>query len=137
MIQKLIDGICKKLKAEFGTSHTIYTKQVEQGLIEPCFFVQFLDDGENRMNSVIYKNELDFMITYLPVDSVDYGVAERVLYALEIVEGEGGIKFRGVNRKLSVRDNVGHISVTYTVYEQLRGKDDELMKNASVTFRGE
>lgn len=137
MIQGLIDGICKKLKYEFGESHTIYTKQVEQGLKEPCFFVQFLDDAENKMNSIVYKNELDFMITYLPEKSVDYGVAERVLYTLEIVETADGQSYRGYRRKLSVQDNVGHISVTYTAYVQMKAKNAVIMKELRTVLKEE
>lgn len=134
MIQRLIDGICKKLKAEFGTSHTVYTKQVEQGLKEPCFFVQFLDDAKNKINSIAYKNEMDFMITYLPDKSVDYGVVERVLYALEIIETMDG-KYRGHRRKIAVQDDVGHISVTYTAYEQTQADEAEEMRELDTNLK--
>lgn len=136
MIQKLIDGICKKLKAEFGTSHTIYTKQVEQGLKEPCFFVQLLDDTENKMNTSVYKNEFDFVITYLPTKSVDYSVAERMLHAIEIIETVEG-KYRGIKRKLAVQDDVGHISVTYTAYEQTQAETEEIMEDLGVSLKEE
>ena len=66
MIQAIIDGIIKAIRTEYDKSFRIYTESVEQGLIEPCFFVRCLNPTHEREISDRYKRFYPFMITYFP-----------------------------------------------------------------------
>ena len=42
MINEVVDSIAISLFQEFGEEYSIYTDTVEQGLQEPCFLLQTL-----------------------------------------------------------------------------------------------
>ena len=43
MLNDIMDAVTRRLNELFGDGYEIYTDAVEQGLKEPCFFVQFLE----------------------------------------------------------------------------------------------
>lgn len=95
MIQAIIDGIIKTIKTEYGKSFRIYTESVEQGLIEPCFFVRCLSPMNEREVSDRYRRTYPFMITYFPSTEEPYsechGVCETLFGLLNDVETDIGV----------------------------------------------
>ena len=49
MLNEIMNAVTRRLDELFGDGYTIYTDGVEQGLKEPCFFVQFLEPSEKPM----------------------------------------------------------------------------------------
>lgn len=69
MINKIIDGICIALNNEFGDSYEIYTESVEQGLKEPCFFINSLNPTNAQFLNNKYERTQPFCIQYFPSSS--------------------------------------------------------------------
>ncbi len=90
MINKIVKGISKALYSEFGDDYEIYTENVEQGLKEPCFFIQCINPKIIRFRGDRYYRENQFAIQYFP-KSKDYrtecfSVIDRIFTALEFIE---------------------------------------------------
>ena len=66
MIQEVIDGIIRGIRASFDETFRIYTESIEQGLIEPCFSILSLNPSGERELGNRYKRFFPFMITYFP-----------------------------------------------------------------------
>ena len=47
MVQLIIESISIMLNAAFGDGYTYYSEGVEQGLSEPCFFIQNIKAEKN------------------------------------------------------------------------------------------
>ena len=68
MYNEIMDAVTKQLSELFPSEsgYTIYTDAVEQGLSEPCFFVQFLEPSEKPMLGPRYYRSNAMAIQYLP-----------------------------------------------------------------------
>lgn len=64
MVNDLIDGISIKLNQVFG--YEIYSKNVEQGLDPPCFFIKALNPSRKQIVGNRYYLEVPFDIHYFP-----------------------------------------------------------------------
>ena len=68
MLNEIMNAVTRRLDELFGDGYTIYTDGVEQGLKEPCFFVQFLEPSEKPMIGRRYFKQTDMCIQYMPGD---------------------------------------------------------------------
>lgn len=93
MINKVIDGICLALNEEFGDDYTIYTESIEQGLKEPCFFVQCINPTNNLFRGDRYRRTNQMCIQYFPSTRDEQtecnAVAERMFNCLEWIDVDG------------------------------------------------
>ena len=61
MLNDIMDAVTRRLNELFGDGYEIYTDAVEQGLKEPCFFVQFLEPSEKPVSYThldVYKRQI-------------------------------------------------------------------------------
>lgn len=90
MINSIIDAISVTLNAEFGDDYKIHTESIEQGLQEPCFFVQCINPTSERFLGNKFKRTNQFCIQYFPSTEDKYNecmsVTERLFLALDRVD---------------------------------------------------
>lgn len=116
MINSIIDAISITLNAEFGDDYKIYTEDIEQGLKEPCFFVQCINPTNDRFLGNKYKRTHQFCIQYFPSSEDKYSecmsVTDRLFVALDIV----GDEWMGTKMNGEVVDGVLHFFVNYDTF---------------------
>jgi len=66
MVNDLIDGISIKLNQVFDDDYRIYSEDVTQGLIEPCFFIVVLNPSQIQMIGSRYFRQHPFDVHYFP-----------------------------------------------------------------------
>ena len=66
MVNTLLQAMAKALRKEFSEGYPIYTEEVEQGLQEPCFFIECLQQKEERKLDRRFFAEQTFVVTYFP-----------------------------------------------------------------------
>lgn len=93
MVDKVIDGICRAIKGEFGEEYHIYTEKVEQRFTRPCFFVEVTKSSTELFRGDRYYMENGVLVTYYPQyvgkNSDMAVVSERLSHCLELIEADG------------------------------------------------
>lgn len=91
MVTKIIKAISKTLNQVFGDDFEIhFSKDVQQGLKEPCFFIALVGSSRIRRIGVRYQMFNSFVVQYFPklqrgnIEMI--GVAEQLYDALEFVQ---------------------------------------------------
>lgn len=120
MIRLLVESISIQLEAAFGEDYTIYDESIEQGLKEPCFFIQCLNPTEELFFWKRYFRQNQFCIQYFPEDKMHgkqecYAVGERLLSCLEYLDVSGDLVM-GTKRKYEVVDGILHFFVNYDLF---------------------
>jgi hypothetical protein len=125
MINDIIDGISVKLNGEFGDAYAIHSEDIKQDLIEPCFFIAFLNaDQTQRLGKRYFKRHL-FDIHYFPSsttarNSEINGVSERLYEALEYITTKPDTVdeslLRGFEMNSETVDGVLHFFVSYNFH---------------------
>lgn len=114
MINSIIDAISIALNAEFGDNYNIYTESIEQGLKEPCFFVQCINPSSERFLGNKYKRTNQFCIQYFPSSEDKYNecmdVADRMFFSLDVV---GDNEWLGTKMGSEIVDDVLNFFVNY------------------------
>lgn len=130
MINSIIDAISVTLNAEFGDDYNIYTESIEQGLKEPCFFVQCINPTSERFLGNKYKRTNQFCIQYFPSSEDKYNecmsVTERLFLALDRVDDWLASKMNS-----EIVDGVLNFFVNYDgfVYKNMEQTMMETMKH--------
>lgn len=119
MINQVIDAVCKTLHDEFGDGYTIYTRNVEQGLSEPCFFVLVIEAADTKFRGDRYRSTVPICIHYIPDGPINYDVADRLLSAMETIPIDGDKRIRGHNRRIQTHDDIIQMFVDFTVFSDL------------------
>jgi len=119
MINKIVDAICNAIYSEFGDKYKIYTDQLEQGTIIPCFFV-FPATLNNRLyRGKRYLEQNLFTVLYFPstseITSEINTVIERLFKCLEYID-ESGDLLRGTNMNAETVDGILHFAVNYDLF---------------------
>lgn len=119
MVNEIINAIAIKINATFGDGYETYTKGVQQGLNEPCFFIAILQPERAALLGVRSRQTNPFDIHYFPEDETDnagmIAVGEQLMDALEIVQTTAGDLYRGTDSKYQIIDGVLHFFVSYNV----------------------
>lgn len=122
MIQnEIINGISIRINELFGDSYKIYDYNVEQGLDNPCFFIEIVNAMETPLLMSRRFRQTHFMITYFPSDTEEngqmYDVAETLADGLRFIELEDGSILRGYEMSYSVdySEEVLHFEVHFDV----------------------
>ena len=117
MVNDIVTGITVQLNKEFGDSKRIYTKNVEQGLKSPCFFVKLLTVINSPLIGKRKKREYPFDVHYFPEDETDneemMAVGDQLMEVLEYITMLDGEKLRGKDMEYQIQEGVLHFSVTY------------------------
>lgn len=119
MINNIVDGICLAINAEFGDDFKIYTEKIEQGLDEPCFYVQRLNHGSDLFLHDRYMRTNQFAIQYFPAtedaQSECADVADRLFLCLDVVGLDDG-SVRGSQMESIIEDSVLTVTVNYNFF---------------------
>lgn len=139
MYNKIMDAVTLKLSGLFPSEegYTIYTDEVEQGLSEPCFFVQFLEPSEKPMLGPRYYRSNSMAIQYLPGEVPAYSrelnrVLEILMEEMRIIEIRNGRKINGTNRSGRIDDKVLTFLVQYNYYDAYETPQEETMETIEI-----
>lgn len=137
MINKIISAICTALYNEFG--YEVYKERIEQGLEEPCFFVQSINPSNVPTITGRRRKEYQYSVTFFPERKKAYeainSAVERLYKILEVITVDG-VKIRGKGITTAVTDDVLTFVITYDFFEVSPG-DDDSMSDYDIKQRGE
>ena len=131
MVDKIIKAISKTLNQVFGDDFEIYfSKDVQQGLTEPCFFIALVGLSRIRRIGVRYQMFDSFVVQYFPkiqrgnIEMI--GVGEQLLDALEVIQLSDGDLVQGTTMNYSIQDGVLHFFVDYNLFLKKEVAMDEM-----------
>ena len=71
MQNDLMDAVTRKLDELFSGEYPIYTKNVEQGIETPCFFVGFLKTSDDLLHGSRRQRTWDMRVQFIPEEHTD------------------------------------------------------------------
>lgn len=135
MIQEVKNAVTKRLNDMFGPGCRVYTESVEQGLKEPCFFVEMFPTAFTLDNTEVERQSIGVRLAYVPEK---YGQDELIRVALTVKKGflyrPIAIEGRAVqtyNIQFDIADDVLIAVMTYDVFvtpERERGSFEAATK---------
>lgn len=119
MVEDLIGGVSAKLLSEF--EYPVYADEaVYQGLLEPCFFISFIEAAVSPLIGARSKLRVPLDIAYFPCVSGSYaemwGIGTRLLSLLQVVELADGSFVRGRNLSFEISDGILHVYVLFALH---------------------
>jgi len=116
-----MNGISKTLNQVFGDGYEIYkSKDVQQGLSEPCFFIAHVGSSRKRRIGNRYQSFNSFDVQYFPKEKGGnaemISVAEQLYTALEFVQLLNGDLIRGTSMRDESHDGVLHFFVDFNMF---------------------
>lgn len=127
MIRKTLEAIAAQLRKEFGKNYEIWVEEQEQGLQEPCFFVQVINNSQTPKLIGNYKRNQTFDIIYFPKTRTTFElaeVAERLYSAMEYIE-VNGVLVRGRKIHTEMVEDTLHFIVDYDLnLKEVKEKED-------------
>ena len=133
MVTKIAESISSVLYSEYGCEN--YIENIEQGLNEPCFFIQSLKPGIKKYPGKRYFKQNPFCIQYFPKSHTKaemYAVGENLLMLLETVPYETS-SIRGTNMSYEIVDNILNFFVNYNFF--VRKPDEEIPRMETMKLR--
>ena len=117
MINEILKGLAKALRDEFGESFNIYLSEVEQGLIEPCFFISVLNPDVKQVLGRRYVLNCPVSVQFISGEDreVVNNTGSRLFNCLELISVSGDL-VRGRNMSYSVNEDILTFTVTYNIY---------------------
>lgn len=129
MISEIITAISLRLN-EVYPNITVTMEQVEQGLQEPCFFIEVLEPIRTPLVGQRWQQDtlVDIHLFDSEAENIQfYTIAEELFAYLEYITLPDGNMLRGTSMHFAVNDGVLHFFVTYTVF-LYRKKEKEQME---------
>lgn len=139
MLNEVMDAVTRRLYELFGDDYEIYTDAVEQGLKEPCFFVQFLEPSEKPMIGRRYFRQMDLCIQYLPGEIPEASrelnrVTELLMDGMEYITLADGSRLRGTERRVrpDLEEKILTFFVHYSLFVLKEQKTGEVMETMEI-----
>lgn len=139
MYNEIMDAVTKQLSALFPpeAGYTVYTDAVEQGLSEPCFFVQFLEPSEKPMIGTRYYRKNAMCIQFLPGDIAKPSrelnrVLDILMEQMRMIELKSGRKINGTDRSGRIDDDVLTFFVQYNGFDIRENVQEDAMSEIRV-----
>ena len=134
MINDIIAGIAIAIHAQFPDAN-IYTEPVEQGLVEPAFYIHSINVDQSDLIAGRFRQSLPFEVVYFPLNGVsDINTTQAVLLvALRRIELENGKKLGGYNIKGQTIDDVFHAFVDYDITVSMVSGPVDNMEELKIT----
>lgn len=135
MINDITTGIAQKLDATFE-GVPVYTEEINQGLVEPCFFIKLVAPEHIQVVGNRYYHNHQFDVQYFPPqdgqENQHINQTVGVLYeALEYIDlGPGPV--RGTQMRGEKVDGVLHFMVRYNFTVQRVKAAEDLMETVTV-----
>ena len=139
MINKIKEGIANAIYKEFGEGYEIYTEEVEQGFLKPCFFIQTIRTGYQLLINNRYKMDNAFCVHFFPADEEEE-IAEmdkasvKLVSALEFIKIDEKLK-QGINKYTEYGDKALHFFVEFNLLLIRKMEDGALMEEYSLDIR--
>lgn len=134
----IVAGISQALRTAFGKEHRIYRDEVEQGFVEPCFFIAPLRTSIRQVVGRRYYQTHSFDIHYYPPPqkcAQPMNEAADILpLVLEYIE-VGGDRIRGTKMSAEIQDGILHFFVSYDVFVLKPNQRPETMLTYTQTQR--
>lgn len=129
LINEILKGIAKALRDEFGESLNIYLNDVEQGLIEPCFFISVLNPDVKQVLGRRYVLNCPVSVQFISGEDreVVNDTGSRFFNCLELISVSGDL-VRGRNMSYSINEDILTFTVTYNIYFY-KNQAEEFMDN--------
>lgn len=136
MYNNIMTAVTRKLDVLFPDV-TIYESGVEQGLIEPCFFVGFLEPSEKALLGARYFRSIGMSIQYLPGEVEKPArelnrVLDILMESMEYLSLADGSMMRGTKRSGEPKDGVLNFFINYGRFGLRAGKTEDPMENITV-----
>lgn len=137
--EKIIDGICRALRAEFGEDYHIYTEKVEQNFKRPCFFVEKTSWSCELFRGDRYYAKGEFNVKgYVPYKgNLEMGeISQRLSLALEEIYPDGE-PLRSLSCAIGFEKDELECALEYGFYVKLQKEkeDTELMGCYDLYFK--
>ncbi len=136
MINDIISGMTNGIYQEFGSGYKIYTENIEQGLVEPCFFIALVESDQARIIGNRYMLTALFDVHYFPSTKVKnkemHDVANRLHGVLERITFLDGDMANGFGLKCELVDDVLHFFVSYKLTVKYQEAAEEQMAGVTV-----
>ncbi len=120
MINSIINAITSNIFNEFGENFEIYTEQVEQGFLKPCFFVSFENSKIKRIIGNRFLQENKFCVKFFPEDSKENydasNFATKLMVALEFITLQDNTTLGGVDFEFFLDKGVLNFFVNYNTH---------------------
>lgn len=139
MLNDILDGVTQRINELFGDDYEIYTDEVQQGLKEPCFFVQFMEPAEKPMIGQRYFRQTYMYIQYMPGEVLQPNrelnrVADVLMDGMEYITLADGSLLRGTGRSHRREDGILTFFVSYNLFilkiksqeESMEGLENEV-----------
>jgi hypothetical protein len=136
MIDDIITGMATTIAGLYPDS-TIYTEPVEQGLVEPAFYVHCIDVDQRDRIAGRFVHSMPFEVVYFPLNGLsDINANLPILLAnLRTISLPDGTKIRGIEISGKPIDGEGHIFVTYDASLYIQGPAVAKMQTIEITER--
>lgn len=119
MLNEIIKGISIALNAAFGGGYEIYQNDAEQGLQEPCFFIQVLKPELSPLLGRRSMKRNPFDVMYFPTapgnNAEMFTVAETLLECLALISLPNGDLLHGTGMNYEVADGVLYFMVNFNL----------------------
>lgn len=145
MLHKIIGGIAKNILAEFGALTKVFSEEVSQGFIQPCFVIKIIKSQIQPGIGGRRKYVNSFLIQYFPksdmknfdmeltskrlFDCLEYIKANnRILKGVNMKAGKGSaVNINSLSTNYENGDGILNLYVDYNFHEVV-SDDSELMK---------
>ena len=116
MINDIINGIAIAIHAQFPDAN-IYTEPVEQGLVEPAFYIHSINVDQSNLIAGRARQSMPLEVVYFPLNGVtDINTTlPELLVGLRLITLENGQRLRGNNIKGQTIDDQLHVFADYDV----------------------
>ena len=134
MINDIITAIATVIHGQYPDAN-IYTEPVEQGLVEPAFYIHCIDVDQRDRIAGRFIQSMPFEVVYFPINGVSdiNSTLPVLLVALKLITLENGQKLAGYNIKGQVIDDVLHVFVDYDVVVKVATDPADNMEELKIT----
>lgn len=137
MLNDIMDAVTRKVD-ELFPGYPVHTGAVKQDLVEPCFFVHFLEPSEKPMVGRRYFRIANMCIQYLPgevgeVQREINRVTDLLMEGMEYIILEDGSRLRGTGRvaQPDMETRVLTFLVSYNMFVIRQKPNEEPMEDMS------
>lgn len=134
MIDEIRKAILRKINTFRDKDTKIYSETIEQGFLEPCFYIKEVNSSQNRELGNRYKREHLYDIHYFPnpnspTKNVDMRAMAEILYdQMEYIELEGR-PLMGLDMSHEIIEGILHFFVRYPVHLYKETEPVPVMEN--------
>lgn len=141
-INEIMEQICKAMEdaihGAFGDGYPIYTEDLKQGFLKPCFFISFVRGSRKSLPCKRYYCENQFLVQYFTekeqVETAEMlKVAQSLCHCLGLLLVDDG-PIRGSHMQYEMADGVLRFLLNYNV-TMLQAEEEVPMEEMTACIR--